>query len=65
MQMCKAAGGVAVVHQALESCWFSVKNTRALMLKEPSLQLYHLPFYFLISFFKKSRGKKCLKQIDV
>lgn len=34
-------------------CGVSVKDARALMPKEPSLQLYRLPFYFLISFSKK------------
>ena len=33
------------------------------MPKDPSLQLYHFPSYFLIAFPKKKK-KKCLKEID-
>jgi len=42
---------------------FLSQTPKALMPKEPSLQLYHFPSYFLIAFPKKKK-KKCLKEID-
>lgn len=52
----------SVICQALESCGFSVKDAKALMPKEPSLQLYRLPFYSpFFSYFLIAFSRKCLK----
>lgn len=57
MQMHGAAGGGAV-NQAPEFCRLSVRDTKALMPEEPSLQLHRLSFYFLIAFPKKIKINK-------